>query len=168
VTFRPSANPTSLKPCRKARTKCAESSGVVLLRNATTGIGDCCARAASGHAAADPAIPLMKSRRRIAFTEAGLRRIGCDYSRDLRPAKWGSEVGLQGSNPEPLMSALGQKRTFSVICVMSALPPKADIPESDWHVRFVPKADIRHPSRSPRRQWQAVIAGWSARALWRS
>ena len=27
---------------------------------------------------------------------------------------------------------------------MSALPPKADIPESDWHVRFVPKADIAH------------------------
>jgi hypothetical protein len=25
---------------------------------------------------------------------------------------------------------------------MSALPPKADITESDWHVRFVPKADI--------------------------
>jgi hypothetical protein len=26
---------------------------------------------------------------------------------------------------------------------MSALPPKADIPERDWDVRFVPKADIR-------------------------
>ena len=26
---------------------------------------------------------------------------------------------------------------------MSALPPKADIAESDWHVRFVPKADIQ-------------------------
>src|SRR5262245_57024219 len=26
---------------------------------------------------------------------------------------------------------------------MSALPPKADIAESDRHVRFVPKADIR-------------------------
>jgi hypothetical protein len=25
---------------------------------------------------------------------------------------------------------------------MSALPPKADITERDWHVRFVPKADI--------------------------
>jgi len=28
--------------------------------------------------------------------------------------------------------------------VMSALPPKADIAESDWHVRFVPKADMLH------------------------
>jgi len=25
---------------------------------------------------------------------------------------------------------------------MSALPPKADIAENDWHVRFVPEADI--------------------------
>jgi hypothetical protein len=25
---------------------------------------------------------------------------------------------------------------------MSALPPKVDIAESDWHVRFVSKADI--------------------------
>jgi len=28
-----------------------------------------------------------------------------DYSRDLRPEKWGSGVSLHGSNPEPLMSA---------------------------------------------------------------
>jgi len=26
---------------------------------------------------------------------------------------------------------------------MSALPPKADIAQHTWHVRFVPKADIR-------------------------
>jgi len=40
------------------------------------------------------------------------------------------------------MSALGQKQTSVHVRVMSALPPKADIAESDWHVRFVPKADI--------------------------
>ena len=36
---------------------------------------------------------------------------------------------------------------------MSALPPKADIAEGHWHVRFVvPKADIGMPGyRSPRR-----------------
>ena len=39
------------------------------------------------------------------------------------------------------MSALGQKRTLAHVRVMSALPPKADIAESDWHVRFVPEAD---------------------------
>ena len=36
-------------------------------------------------------------------------------------------VSLHGSNPEPLMSALGQKQTLQRILVMSALPPKADI-----------------------------------------
>jgi len=33
---------------------------------------------------------------------------------------------------------LGQKRTSRQVRVMSALPPKADIGECDWHVRFVP------------------------------
>jgi len=33
-------------------------------------LGDTCASAASGHAVADPAIILMKSRRRIAFPKA--------------------------------------------------------------------------------------------------
>ena len=40
------------------------------------------------------------------------------------------------------MSALGQKQTPQHVRVMSALPPIADITESDWDVRFVPKADI--------------------------
>jgi len=34
--------------------------------------------------------------------------------------------------------------------MMSALPPKADIAESDWHVRFVPKADILRRSKERR------------------
>ena len=42
------------------------------------------------------------------------------------------------------MSALGQKQTFAVQHVMSALPPKADIRYRDWDVRLVPIADIRH------------------------
>ena len=40
------------------------------------------------------------------------------------------------------MSALGQKRTLHKVCVMSALPPKADIGTQSRDVRFVPKADI--------------------------
>jgi hypothetical protein len=50
-----------------------------------------------------------------------------DYIRDLLPTKWGSGVSLHGSNPEPLMSALGQKQTSELVQPMSALPPKADI-----------------------------------------
>jgi hypothetical protein len=38
---------------------------------------------------------------------------------------------------------------------MSALPPKADIAESNWHVRFVPKADIGSLVRLPRKQSRA-------------
>jgi len=40
------------------------------------------------------------------------------------------------------MSAMGQKRTSQQVSGLSALPPKADIAERGWNVRFVPKADI--------------------------
>jgi hypothetical protein len=40
------------------------------------------------------------------------------------------------------MSALGQKRTSDCRPLMSALPPKADIAERNWDVRFVPIAEI--------------------------
>jgi hypothetical protein len=40
------------------------------------------------------------------------------------------------------MAALGHKRTLQDDRLMSALPPKADIAQSEDHVRFVPKADI--------------------------
>jgi hypothetical protein len=39
----------------------------------------------------------------------------------------GFGVSLHGSKFEPLMSALGQKRTLECVRAMSALPPKADI-----------------------------------------
>jgi hypothetical protein len=48
------------------------------------------------------------------------------------------------------MSALGQMQTLEFVRPMSALPPKADIAESDWHVRFVPKADILRCSKERR------------------
>ena len=40
------------------------------------------------------------------------------------------------------MSALGQKQTSRHLQPMSALPPKADITERGWYVRYVPRADI--------------------------
>jgi hypothetical protein len=42
-------------------------------------------------------------------------------------SEMGLGVSLRGSNPEPPMSALGQKQTSQRILLMSALPPKADI-----------------------------------------
>jgi hypothetical protein len=55
-----------------------------------------------------------------------------DYSRDLGLVKWGSEIRLHGSNPEPLMSALGQKQTFERLRLMSALPPKSGHCGGHW------------------------------------
>src|SRR5262245_35572267 len=70
----------------------------------------CCARAASGQRAADPAITLKKSRRRIAFTKGlGLRRLSLmHYSRNLRSAEWAPTVILRSNNPQDRMSALGR------------------------------------------------------------
>jgi hypothetical protein len=48
------------------------------------------------------------------------------------------------------MSAMGQKQTFRNVRPMSALPPKADIRQHDWDVRFVPKADITLKTASAR------------------
>jgi hypothetical protein len=59
----------------------------------------------------------------------------------------GFRVKLRGSNPEPLMSALGQRQTSRHLQPMSALPPKADIGIQSRDVRFVPKADILRCSR---------------------
>ena len=95
----------------------------------------CCARAASGHEVADPAITLMKSRRRIACPEAQDYANNPDYIRDLPMAKWGSEGWLHSSNPDLPMSALGQKQTSQQLGTMSALPPKADIAEHRCDVR---------------------------------
>jgi hypothetical protein len=55
---------------------------------------------------------------------------------------------VQGSNPEPLMSALGQKQTSRCEIAMSALPPKADIAERDRNVRFVPFSDSCNAARN--------------------
>jgi hypothetical protein len=41
------------------------------------------------------------------------------------------------------MSALGQKQASRVAQPMSALPPKADIPQHRFDVRFVPIADMQ-------------------------
>ena len=54
---------------------------------------------------------LAAERRRIAFLKAqdqancGLER--SDYSRDLRPAKWGSMINLRCKNPETAGTAAG-------------------------------------------------------------
>jgi hypothetical protein len=100
----------------------------------------------------------MKVRRRIAAPEAqGLCHGRTQLQQGFATDEMGFRVRLHGSNPEPLMSALDQKQTLAFVRVISALPPIADITESDWDVRFVPKADILRRGktaaiRSPRRR----------------
>jgi len=55
----------------------------------------------------------------------------------LLPAKWASGDSLHGSNPEPLMPALGQKQTYAAHKVMSALPPIATA-KADFRTRSCP------------------------------
>src|SRR5262249_15140341 len=77
-------------------------------------------------------------RRRIAHPKGlGLRRFSSrDYSRDLRPAKWGSGVGLHGNNLQPTMNidrvscrCRGTSLREHALSEVTALPPKADIAE---------------------------------------
>ena len=60
----------------------------------------------------------------------------------LLPRELAVAVATRYSAVRLEMSALGQKQTSERVRVMSALPPKADIAERRWDVRFVPKADI--------------------------
>src|SRR5262245_38825364 len=85
------------------------------------GFPGCCARAASGHAAAELATPLMKSRRRIVCPR--LRTAPTYSAITAGICDWRNGVARHQFEP-----------------FMSALPPKADIRCCDRHVRFVPIA----------------------------
>jgi hypothetical protein len=66
VTFWPSMKPLSFRPPWNAVTN-GHSAGDALPRKPITGIADCCARAAGGHAAAPPS-SVMNSRRLMSNT----------------------------------------------------------------------------------------------------
>jgi len=58
-----------------------------------------------------------------------------------------AEIRKRRIDPTQMTGAVARacthkSRSTSDGCPMSALPPKADIADHDWHVRFVPKADI--------------------------
>jgi hypothetical protein len=61
-----------------------------------------------------------------------------ELQQGITAGEMGSSYVLRSSDPEALMSALGQKQTSEQVRAMFAFPPKADIAESDWYVRFVP------------------------------
>src|SRR6516164_1350030 len=99
----------------------------------------CCARAASGHAAAAPQRSMMNSRRSMGFPRAeghaGQLKEYHILDREL--------CGRWHLGGPQLMSALGQKQTLGRARRMSALPPKADMDQQGCDVRFVPKAGIQ-------------------------
>ena len=100
---------------------------------------------------AEQATTLMKSRRHVASPKgSGVRRLlltAMRLQQGFVTDGMGFRVKLRGSNFEPLMFALGQKRTSQRVGGMSALPPKADMDQLGCDVRFVPIADIL--SRGP-------------------
>ena len=92
------------------------------------------------HTAGDPLIK-PQSRAKIFLPLSGLSSLKFQNQTQKNSTKE-FRLGLHGSNPEPLMSALGQKQTLGKVRLMSALPPKADIETQPRDVRFVPKGDM--------------------------
>src|SRR5262249_17910738 len=79
---------------------------------------------------AEPTIPLMKSRRRIALTKAGTTPNRTRLQQGFPTGGMGPTDISRGNNSQDRMSALGQKRTSRHLQPMSALPPIADIADS--------------------------------------
>src|SRR5215467_1809201 len=105
----------------------------------------CCACAASGHATADPAIPVMKSRRRIAFPKAGTTPIRTRLQQGFATDEMGFRGYFARQQLKAVMSALGQKQTLGKAQLMSALPPKADIRRRECDLRQVPLSEVTAP-----------------------
>src|SRR6516162_5250552 len=128
VIVRPSIHPSSRSRCTKAATHSLAAERVLWPKKPMVGsFAGCCARAASGQAAADPAIALMKSRRRIALPEAGTTPRRKRLQQGFTTGGMGSDGHLRSNNPQHRMSALGQKRTSPSTTQMSAkcqVPPK--------------------------------------------
>jgi hypothetical protein len=96
-------------------------------RTPTTGIVRCCARAASGQTAADQAITLMKSRRRIAFTKAGTTPSGMRLQQGFPTGGMGSDRHFAWQQPSGSNVRFGSKADMTGRICDVCLPPKADI-----------------------------------------
>src|SRR5438445_4574847 len=104
VTFWPSMKPLSFRPRWNAGTNGHE--GDALPRKPITGIGDCCARAASGHAAAAPPRSPMNSRRLMPDTASPLQSVYCTLSLPQS----GRQVLWAGLNCSESRAAAGRPR----------------------------------------------------------
>ena len=192
--LRPSTQPSWCNPCRNAPIR-AMDSGSSAARFMSTPIrrirSPCCARAATGHAAAAPPMSLMNSRRRIAIvleegrqsSQPGHQNRICDgKGRCAFAAKYSCAIVGSGSKPVRLRTS----KCFPVY------PPKADLHalmstrpvstrldfaiESRVIANWPPNGSTclrrvhgsRRLIRSPRRPAPAASAAFRGRAPWRS
>ena len=97
----PSAKPASFRPRRNPRDTSVNASGDWLLRKPITGIAGCCARAASGQAAAAPPRSVMNARRprpRVPAERApGCARSGTTLDREREPGPRATRCGPAAS-----------------------------------------------------------------------
>ena len=84
----------------------------------------------------------MAVKKRIILTLVEIFSAEC-FLRLTNPAKLltKDEARRITTNIAPSVTAVRRQAAVGLFA-MSALPPKADIAERDWDVRFVPKADI--------------------------
>jgi hypothetical protein len=109
---RPFIHPSSSNRFSKAAVHGAHTAGVAAPKNPMVGSRPVrCARADNGHAAAPRST--MNSRRRIAHPKAqDYADFKVGLQQGFATGETGFRISLHGSNLAPLMSALGQKRTF--------------------------------------------------------
>jgi hypothetical protein len=158
ATFWPSINPLSLRPLRNAVKKGVHSAGEARLRNPTTGIADCCARAASGHAAAALPRSVMNSRRLIGSSPSQGSRI--KYSRswrgfraDHRHSKSGPLVWHDG--PSGRGPATPTRGPAWRVCPCTDIATPARTSSYPYHGPAARRADERRPTAA---SFCAVIA----------
>src|SRR5438128_164983 len=136
--FWPSVRPNCCKAWGNAATyDCgAASVAAPFISTPTRRTGpDCCARAASGHAAAAPPSSVMNLRRLMDSPSSA-------YGRTL-PHPLCEKAAVHSSKIDHSMAEMGHDRTFGHVGSMSGLPTKADIDQRSVNVRLVPIATQR-------------------------
>ena len=122
----------------------SRASADVLLRKPITGIADCCARAASGHAAAAPPSSDMNSR---CFTA---RCLPCVRPKGSHTPARRETAALRDFNPA--YDRLGSSTSFQVRSRHDRFTPMNGHSSGDRFVRVVPTRRHRLAIRSPHRR----------------
>src|SRR6516164_2268006 len=117
--FWPSAKPVSLRPLRNAVTKPVEASADPPLINPISGTR-CCARTASGHAAAAPLRMEMNSRRRMSCLGRGQQSSTSLADKGAPCAPQRNTPAYVGSGSDFVFTRPGSKPESALLRLMSA------------------------------------------------